>query len=1028
MKNIPSLLGIAAVGSLLAWNTQAAITDNLAVHLTFDNNYNDSSGNGNNGFPMGNPTFQTGVLGQAVAVTTMSDGSEFDYVTLNYPNQLLFSTNVDFTISFWTSYTNQVDDPPFISNKNWSSSGNPGWGIFTQSGGNFRVNVTDDAGNNESTTSTPVIRDGKWHNVLVAFTRGATADIYVDGTLATSNPFMAALTGSIDTLDSGLSINIGQDGTGGYTDSGSAQMVKVLIDDVGIWTRALSGAEALAIYNAGEAGKPLDQVPTIQDPYVTSTTPGQNATGVRPDATVSVVIADGVNKLATNSVVMTINGSPVTVTQSKTGAETTITYTPPTLLPSGLTTASIVYGNNATPQALFTNMWSFSSTYVMLTPGYKVTPVTSKPGFQWNIFANQANQVNSSDRAELALAGLLPDPNNPGGYLPNYADQYAQGDAIATAPTPASATAPLNFEISTVINESAAGGSTFGDFTPDGQMPGVPATDGSTAGLAVEIITYINLPAGVTVMGVNSDDGFRTTTGIPWDVTRALVAGEYSGGRGSADTLFTIVAQEAGVYPFRTVYENGGGDADVEWFTVKSDGTKVLVNDTANGGLTAYRAITTPIDPYIKSITPSPVPRQTPTTSPSVVVALSDGDTAVDDNSVSLKVDGSAVNATKSRSGKLVTLTYSPAGMQIPTDQHTAELVFKNTSGSLVRTQQWTFLNLKNVVLPNPVATENFDSYAEGTVPTGWTAWNFTDTDAAGDDLDNLHSDTYKGWIVVSRDRLAGLKSRIFNVAPNQTMNGQPVTVDTLSTGNLMYAESDVRSGNQVQFIISKPFDLSMLTNAVITFGSLYEQNQDNGDALEYSVDGGTNWLPVVYYLDYVDTGGDIRLNADGTVDAVTTFEEPNTDTATWTDNGVAKGGKYGDAIAAPITQALGIYIAPRANDDPVTDKRLELYRLPTAGGHSDVRLRFAQIGTGSWYWGVDNIAFYEGPAPITPPTPGTLSIALQGGNAVITWTGSGALQSAATVTGPWSNVSNAASPYTVTPTTGGAAFYRLSQ
>jgi hypothetical protein len=1024
MKNIPNLLGIALVGSLLAWNTQAAITDNLAVHLTFDNNYNDSSGHGNNGFPMGNPKFQTGILGQAVAVTTKNDGSEFDYVTLNYPSQLLFANNVDFSISFWTSYTNQVDDPPFISNKNWSSSGNPGWGIFTQNGGNFRVNTTDDAGHNQGTSNTPVIRDGKWHLVTVTFQRTGNATIYVDGVQATTYA-MTAMTGSVDTINSGLNINIGQDGTGAYNDGGSAQMVNVLIDDVGIWTRALSGAEVLAIYNAGKAGKSLDHVPSIQDPYVTSMTPGWNATGVRPDATVSVVIADGVNKLATNSVVMTINGSPVTVTQSKTGAETTITYTPTTLLPSGLTTATIIYGNDAMPQTLFTNTWSFSSTYVMLTPGYKVTPVTSKPGFLWHIFANQANQVNSNDRAELALAGLLPDGT--GGYLPNLADQYAQGDAMATAPAPSSATAPLNFEISTVINESAAGGSTFGDFTPDGQMPGVPATDGSTAGLAVEIITYINLPAGVTVMGVNSDDGFRTTTGIPWDVTKSLVAGEYSGGRGSADTIFTVVAQEAGVYPFRTVYENGGGDADVEWFTVKSDGTKVLVNDTVNGGLTAYRATTTPIDPYIKSITPPPVPRQTPTTSPSLVVALSDGDTAVDDNSVSLKVDGSVVNASKSRSGKLVTLTYSPAGMQIPTDQHTAELVFRNTSGSLVRTQQWTFLNLKNVVLPNPVATENFDSYAEGTVPTGWTAWNFTDTDAPGEDLDNLHSDTYKGWIVVSRDRLAGLKSRIFNVAPNQTINGQPVTVDTLSTGNLMYAESDVRSGNQVQFIISKPFDLSMLTNAVIAFGSLYEQNQDSCGALEYSIDGGTNWLPVVYYLDYVDAGGDIRLNADGTVDAVTTFNEPNPDTATWTDNGVAKGGKYGDAIAAPITQALGIYIAPRANDDPVTDKRLELYRLPTAGGHSDVRLRFAQIGTGSWYWGVDNIAFYEGPAPITPPTPGSLSIALQSGNAVITWTGSGVLQSASSVTGPWSNVSNATSPYTVTPAVG-AAFYRLSQ
>lgn len=1012
---------------MLAWNAQAAITDNLVVHLNFDNTYNDSSGRGNNGTPIGNPTFKTGVLGQAVSVTTMSDGSQLDYVTLGYPEDLLFGTDVDFTISFWTSYTNQVDDPALISNKNWNSSGNPGWGIFTQGGGNFRVNVTDDAGNNKSTTATPSIRDGKWHNVCVAFKRGVSADVYVDGALATSDPFMASITGSVDTYNAALAVNIGQDGTGSYTDGGSAQMVNVLIDDVGIWRRALASGEVAAIYDAGLAGKALDQVPSIQDPYVKSMLPGLNATGVRPDAPVSAVIADGVNQLDPNSVSLTLNGSAVTVTKNKVGSETTITYTPTTtMLPSGVSTATLVFGNNATPQAFFTNTWSFSSSYVTLTPDYKVTPVTSKPGFLWNIFANQANQVNSNDRAEQALAGLLPD--GAGGFLPNMADQYAQGDAIAAAPDPSSATAPLNFEISSVINSSPSAGSTFGNFTPDGQMPGVPGLDGSNNGLAVEIVTYVELPAGVTVMGVNSDDGFRTTTGIPWDVTKALVAGEYSGGRGSSDTTFTIVAQEAGVYPFRTVYENGGGDANVEWFTVKADGTKVLLNDTANGGLKAYRAANLVVNPFIKSITPAGVPRQTPATSPAVVVALSDGDTAVDDNAITLQVDGNVVPTTKSRSGKIVTITYAPAGMQIPTDQHTAQLVFKNVGGSLVLTQQWTFMNLKNLVMPTPVVTENFDSYAEGTVPTGWTAWNFTTTDAAGEDLDNLHSDTYAGWIVVSRDRLNGLKSRIFQVAPNQTLNGQDVTVDTLSTGNLLYAESDVRAGSQVQFIISKPFNLSTITNVVMTFGSLYEQNQDNMDALEYSIDGGTNWLPVVYYIDYVDGGGDIRLNADGTVDAVTTFTAANGDAATWTDNGVAKGGNYGDGIAAPITQALGIYIAPRANDDQVVDKRLELYRLPMAGGHSDVRLRFAQIGTASWYWGVDNIAFYEGPAPVNQPTtPGTLSIALQGGKVAVSWDGGGKLQSADAVTGPWTDETGASSPYQVTPT-GGAKFYRLKQ
>src|SRR5262249_30984854 len=154
-------------------------------------------------------------------------------------------TAVDFSISFWCNYTNQIDDPPFIANKDWGSSNNQGWGIFTQGGGNFRVNVTDDTGasGKQDTTSTPNIRDGKWHHVMVTFARQSVATIYVDGTQATTSP-LTTVAGSID---SGLGVNIGQDGTGAYTDGGSAEMVNVLMDDLGIWRRVVSAGEVAAI-------------------------------------------------------------------------------------------------------------------------------------------------------------------------------------------------------------------------------------------------------------------------------------------------------------------------------------------------------------------------------------------------------------------------------------------------------------------------------------------------------------------------------------------------------------------------------------------------------------------------------------------------------------------------------------------------------------------------------------------------------------------------------------------------------------
>ena len=104
------------------------------------------------------------------------------------------------------------------------------------------------------------------------------------------------------------------------------------------------------------------------------------------------------------------------------------------------------------------------------------------------------------------------------------------------------------------------------------------------------------------------------------------------------------------------------------------------------------------------------------------------------------------------------------------------------------------------------------------------------------------------------------------------------------------------------------------------------------------------------------------------------------------------------------------------------------MFRLPAAGKKADVRLRFAQLGTGSWYFGVDNIAFYEDPAPVSNPVEeATLTVSKSGGQITLSWTGGGTLQSADKVTGPWSTAASQNNPQNVT-TSGTAKFYRVSQ
>jgi hypothetical protein len=81
---------------------------------------------------------------------------------------------------------------------------------------------------------------------------------YVDGALINTGPL--TIVGSVDTASLGLSVNIGQDGTGGYTDGGSAA-IEADIDDVMLWNRVVTPTEVSLFYNSGSVG--LSPLPIV---------------------------------------------------------------------------------------------------------------------------------------------------------------------------------------------------------------------------------------------------------------------------------------------------------------------------------------------------------------------------------------------------------------------------------------------------------------------------------------------------------------------------------------------------------------------------------------------------------------------------------------------------------------------------------------------------------------------------------------------------------------------------------------------
>lgn len=218
----------------------ACLTNALVLHLKFDGDYTDSSGRSNNASPVGAVTFVPGILGQALHYQTDTNNSIYNYVTLGLRDDLQFSSNVNFSVSYWIRIPSNAltGDLPFLSTAQFSFS-DQGYTFapsFMQGGWSWSLNQIGVYGG-------PAINDGQWHNLVHSFDRNGFALTYLDGVLVDSRP-----DGGYETdVDTGAPLNIGQSASGDYQESAEAD-----IDDIGIWRRALTSYEAQSIYYAGK--------------------------------------------------------------------------------------------------------------------------------------------------------------------------------------------------------------------------------------------------------------------------------------------------------------------------------------------------------------------------------------------------------------------------------------------------------------------------------------------------------------------------------------------------------------------------------------------------------------------------------------------------------------------------------------------------------------------------------------------------------------------------------------------------------
>lgn len=340
---------------------------------------------------------------------------------------------------------------------------------------------------------------------------------------------------------------------------------------------------------------------------------------------------------------------------------------------------------------------------------------------------------------------------------------------------------------------------------------------------------------------------------------------------------------------------------------------------------------------------------------PLLGAVISPGTTVINPASVQLYLDDApvATTATTNAQGRTVASARAPAALP-KLSVHTNTLVYSDSLNGL-QTNRWSFTiaNYDEIVLGTPVWMEEFNGVAEVSFPGGWVATNRTTPVNTNFNLSIPGSASYENFVVITTNRLGAVfNANRFNVRP-ATLNG--VAVDTLMSGNLVYGESDNRGGNQVQVLYSPVINLTGITGVKLGFKSIYTQNQDSMGAVEYSIDGGATWLPVLYMLK--DQPNDDLIIGD----PIATLGTARTDQA-W-------GSNYGAFIGAgPVDASFEPFISGRVDDNQVESKRIEVLALPLADNQANVRLRFTHTGTGSWYFGIDDVGIYgNGAANVFP-------------------------------------------------------------
>ncbi len=237
----------ASILMLMPFVAFADFTDGLVLYLSFDGGQGDVaedlSGNGHNGV-IDNPDWVNGKFGKALKFAGADSGT---FVTVESTDMLNVN---EMTFMAWINAETWDGTRQIVGKSvHGGCSGRAQYGIFSEDG-TFRLRFETEAG--RADIDAPALPPtNEWVHVAVT-NDGAVAKIFVNGEeVATGN-----VPGALKVIDDPL--RIAQDC------EREGNIFAGIIDEVGLWSRALSEAEISDCMNKPPtAVEPMNKVPTV---------------------------------------------------------------------------------------------------------------------------------------------------------------------------------------------------------------------------------------------------------------------------------------------------------------------------------------------------------------------------------------------------------------------------------------------------------------------------------------------------------------------------------------------------------------------------------------------------------------------------------------------------------------------------------------------------------------------------------------------------------------------------------------------